>query len=394
MNNKELSHIWANQSRPSASASNFYFEGPILYSYGHHFKVGQIADIEGQRVALLNPGRYSVTTSRHCQLAASASCHLRQVFLDPVLWCDATASLAALEEAVRMQEQREADQRDLDRRAKREIAASKRRAKKDRAEIEAAFTGELEAWRDGGLLPRLLRTDNILSRRAFLRVITMDGKEWIETSRGAKVPASVARKVWPILRDKVAAEEANPAPAWVPFFTAPEFNWGDYRGISLCRVAAGSPVEMQVGCHSIPFAEVRNVAEQMGLRMDDPLKGLRKEEWFLCKAEPVIYPQDLQDNPDKYGGAGLHMLNAIRCHVITIPLTSCPKGGEYGSRVSIQVTERDVAERILKDEGVDVWAAGYWVNFHSVKATFKGTREEIPVWGKTVGDSVAAALSK
>lgn len=48
-----------------------YFEGPRIYSYGHHYLLGYITEFNGVSVALINRSRYSVTTSRHSGAAYS-----------------------------------------------------------------------------------------------------------------------------------------------------------------------------------------------------------------------------------------------------------------------------------------------------------------------------------
>lgn len=84
----EVAHKWAHQAQSSArfSKGNFYFEGPALYSYGSHFLCGFALIYQGRerdkvRAVLLNATQYSVTTSRHQSMAASASRHLPQYWL-------------------------------------------------------------------------------------------------------------------------------------------------------------------------------------------------------------------------------------------------------------------------------------------------------------------------
>lgn len=115
------------------------------------------------------------------------------------------------------------------------------------------------------------------------------------------------------------------------------------------------------------------------------------ERFYLRKDDPVILPDALKADPDKHGGLGLHMLNAIRNGVITIPLTDNPQGG-CGSCVSIQTTNIEDALRIVQDGGVDVHANGYWCSILAAVPTFAGTDEPVPMWGVTPGDSVIQAF--
>lgn len=77
MNNQQVAHLWANQSRESAKGSNFYFNGKSIWSYGYHFEVGRIVETEkGKEIVLLNPESYSVSTQRHQSYARQACNHL------------------------------------------------------------------------------------------------------------------------------------------------------------------------------------------------------------------------------------------------------------------------------------------------------------------------------
>ena len=105
-----------------------------------------------------------------------------------------------------------------------------------------------------------------------------------------------------------------------------------------------------------------------------------KEVWFLRKNDPVIYPKDLENNPDAHGGRGGIMDAAIKKGVITIPL--CDSESGYGSCVSVQVTNQEVAERIISDGGVDILSEGYWsyIGSEKLKVLFRNTEELIPLY--------------
>lgn len=69
MNQRDVATKWAKQSKPSAKASNLYFEGPVLYSYGPHFPLARLAEVNGERIAFINPNYYSHSTERHKYIA-------------------------------------------------------------------------------------------------------------------------------------------------------------------------------------------------------------------------------------------------------------------------------------------------------------------------------------
>lgn len=121
---------------------------------------------------------------------------------------------------------------------------------------------------------------------------------------------------------------------------------------------------------------------------------MNRKTWWVRPDEEVLYPETLKSNPDKYGGMGVHMANAIRSGVITIPLQDndpATNPGAWGC-VSIQVTDTDAANRIIKDGKVDIVSdRAYWYSILDTTPVFHGTDEPIPLWGKDVADSLEAA---
>lgn len=72
MNNKEVAHLWANQSRERATGSHFYFEGDTIYSYGSHFPIAR----HYKGVVLFTTKGHSKTTACHKSIVRSACSHL------------------------------------------------------------------------------------------------------------------------------------------------------------------------------------------------------------------------------------------------------------------------------------------------------------------------------
>lgn len=70
--NKELAHLWANQSRASANGSHFFFSGDTIFSYGSHFPVAR----HYKGAVLFTSKRYSSSTARHKSITRSACSHL------------------------------------------------------------------------------------------------------------------------------------------------------------------------------------------------------------------------------------------------------------------------------------------------------------------------------
>lgn len=73
-NNRQLAHVWAQQSQSEGRGPNFFFDGPALFSYGRHFCVARFVQPEdkGRPVVLLNSTRYSTSTNRHQSYARGA----------------------------------------------------------------------------------------------------------------------------------------------------------------------------------------------------------------------------------------------------------------------------------------------------------------------------------
>ena len=80
--NHGVAHVWAQgeQAEGRSNNSNFYFEGPGLFSYGRHYPVGFL--LTGLGVAFLNSDSSSITTNgKHKPAARGATSHLVQYSL-------------------------------------------------------------------------------------------------------------------------------------------------------------------------------------------------------------------------------------------------------------------------------------------------------------------------
>jgi hypothetical protein len=76
--NRELTHVYAQQSQHYGRSANMFFEGTELYSYGKHYLLAEFIDNE---TVLINDTGYSHTTSKHISLVISATSHKRQFFI-------------------------------------------------------------------------------------------------------------------------------------------------------------------------------------------------------------------------------------------------------------------------------------------------------------------------
>lgn len=82
-----VAHNWANCIGEAAKASNLFFEGAEIYSYGRHFLIARhVKNAAGEHAVLFTERTYSRTTSKHVSMVSRASSHLNKLFVpDPAL---------------------------------------------------------------------------------------------------------------------------------------------------------------------------------------------------------------------------------------------------------------------------------------------------------------------
>lgn len=77
MNNSQVAHVWAQQTKSSGKGNHFFFEWTTIYSYGHHFP---IATFVQPKVVLLTTRLHSVSTAGHVAKVRQAVRHDTTVF--------------------------------------------------------------------------------------------------------------------------------------------------------------------------------------------------------------------------------------------------------------------------------------------------------------------------
>jgi hypothetical protein len=289
LSHSAVAHLWANQSKDRASGGHVFFEGPRIYSYGHHFCMGRI--LPSGAVVLATRG-YSNSTSKHKSYANRAVSHLTRVYChDPDMSAADNRALVVREvanllsaagaprtrestnvkrraEALHLAEQFNAYLAELpkgEQRGVKPIDVSKlqgvveelrkqlekeRQQHMERRRRQAEEAKEdLEKWRRGeatrlGLyhLPVALR-------------LSKDGKQ-VETSHGAEVPVSRAKRLWNYIRDVKA--NGIPANASKPYGAG--INLGHF---TLNEIREDGSI--RAGCHNIAYPEIENIAKQLGL---------------------------------------------------------------------------------------------------------------------------------
>lgn len=283
----QVAHNWAHQTGRAQRGFNMFYDGPTIYSYGHHFPIARIVTNDaGDRAVLFTTDSRSVSTAKH-KTITSRACHHMTIFH--------TAFPRNNNHAAYMAEarQRFADAIDKARRATRYTGCHIRDARRVAAESDGyvAFFGldrrrrefrpidtseiadgsplaaraaqqagslspvtheakiakalaRLDEWRAGAHVPYLNHASRI-----FLR---LKGAV-IETSRGAAFPASSARALWPDL------SRARRAAARTPITPADKMSLGGFRVDKITKDG------IQAGCHFVDWQEAEAMAETLGL---------------------------------------------------------------------------------------------------------------------------------
>lgn len=237
--NDMVAHLWANQSQVEAknAQGNFYFQGDTIYSYGRHFPIARHVNTKHGHVILFTTRRYSVTTAKHITIVRHAIPRNMEVLevLFPSDYYDHGRNLKAMEETLAATLTTAAKARtqfeylwstalatvaqhtryrevfeltaevkalsipeDWKERARVKLKEEAEERKKARAKKEAAEAirrqhdyDNMMAWIEGAELPH----DGTSYAFPEIRIRLKDA-ETVETSRGAEIPLSHARKLW------------------------------------------------------------------------------------------------------------------------------------------------------------------------------------------------------
>jgi hypothetical protein len=297
--NHEVVHVWASQRQDEGrnSKTSIFFVGDTIYSYGRHFPMGKFIANGEHRAVLLNTDTYGVTTSGHQSLVRGAVSHMLRFYLPAKLWPVGDHWGEEKPAAVRAYHEQERDKHTLfakrarkghniewrmeyaetevarfnemniffawgleplamlddegtqalvaKAKALREEQAEEERTRSEqyaqRRAVEVAEAAEkLDLWRKGGSLPNM-----VYYLPTALRI---NGNE-IETSRGATIPLSYARRLWALI-EHVRGGTMPYCPKG--------FLLGHYE---LSEISTEGNII--VGCHTIEYAELRRLAVQL-----------------------------------------------------------------------------------------------------------------------------------
>ncbi|MCR4302121.1 MAG: hypothetical protein NUV51_10960 [Sulfuricaulis sp.] len=287
MNRRNLAHIWAQQTREHGRASNFYFDGPTIYSYGPHFPIARFIERNGRRAVLFTTKTYSSSTGRHLSAAHGALHGLGVPVFHVQNPTDTPRTEIKAEYQSCVAELRE------------QAACSRKYGEKiieqaREVATEANTAAEFFGWRWRLALPELSPESLIKIREGVAKrtkaqkakdakrqrdqaekmaeqvtlwragqpsdlygysgdtMLRVKG-EVVQTSRGAEVPAAHARRIWPIIQRVVRTGQPyqrNGHTEHVGEFT-------------IDAIAADGT--LKAGCHTIKFTELQQCAAALGL---------------------------------------------------------------------------------------------------------------------------------
>jgi hypothetical protein len=303
-NTKQVIHLWAHQAQTDArnAANSVFFDGPNLFSYGRHYLMGRIHEVNGKRFALINSLGYSVTTQKHTSWAWRALNGVMPAFYSPdprdakatIKYLDGIAAESVLLPLKRLKvTDRDAIKREFERIHDAYKDASTLRKILGRAEVwpkrkeldkvQAHLEKRLSRWEE-------LNTPEMLAKRSEASVKRAEAKErklaeaeekyrletierlakWkageniqpvphtvhsllrikgdvIQTNGGAEVPLDVARRLFVALKNGMNIVGKHVGPF--------EIN-GIYE--------THNDHTIKIGCHLILLSEIENVLGKVG----------------------------------------------------------------------------------------------------------------------------------
>lgn len=278
-----VAHLWANRHGEEAKASNLFFEGDNIYSYGHHFLIAKhVYNAAGEHAALFTRKTYSKSTTAHIHLVQLASRHLDLIYVpDPDLSTDALfeywyAEIKRIGASLGNARKPEKYILDIQRvfaEAKRyanffgyqipEILASvgeienlgqyeealqqerairEAQAKREQAEALRFQKVQLKLW-------RRFKTSHITTTDGFDYLRFHKGGERIETTQRVELPIAVGRQFYADVRAAIADGGCKNCPQ---------------KLMDRYDVLEINAKFIRVGCHKISLKEIKSFAKQQG----------------------------------------------------------------------------------------------------------------------------------
>lgn len=276
-NSAQVFHYWANQVQLEGRAGNVSFFGAKLYSYAA--QIGEIIEHEGTTYAVFTRQAWSSTTSKHQFQARHAADHhhcitiadfnaisyrLREITEKEAVVAALRAKRARTEVGARrhlgnatwiirdyntyltitgydlepLSDVSEEDVAAVEEEDKRQRQAQRQRE----AERKKEMVERIADWRRG------CHINLPWGLSAMLRL--NQGRQVIETSKGAEIPVDAALRLWPVIQ-RVRDGDRD-------YDIGMEL--GSYRLTKIRREGS-----ILVGCHDIAYAEIELMAAALGL---------------------------------------------------------------------------------------------------------------------------------
>lgn len=132
-----------------------------------------------------------------------------------------------------------------------------------RKQYKAMIAKSLRKWRSG-------ETDRLPLNKLLEPIALRVTQDRIETSRGASMPRRDVARIWPALKamwqscaeEHTLNEKVDPTKLLLKSAVSnPEMRFGQFVGVHVSFKLG----QIQIGCHTIPWSEVVDVAKQLGL---------------------------------------------------------------------------------------------------------------------------------
>lgn len=295
VSSQAVTHLWAHRQQESARNSNgsLYFYGDTIFSYGAHFPIARHLD---SGAIAVTTGRYSATTDGHVALVRRAiPDHEVTIFVDnPRMPADAAdrdraegralsllasaskrrspalkdndqasalgvamhfnlyAQAVGSSERIALTPIAEADLAAMRLSAVRREQLAAADARRDQANADARLAEQVKRWRNFEPTSGHDIRNASTALRMYRNSVALGGLNnmFIETSRGAVIPATDAARLWPIIRRVMDGERDYEV----------GMKLGAYR---LTQIRQDGSIV--VGCHDIAFAEIERIAEALAL---------------------------------------------------------------------------------------------------------------------------------
>lgn len=293
--NAELPHVFAHKRQAEGRASSMFFEGDLFFSYGRHYCVAR--HLPDGYVAI-NLMQSSPTTERHKAGIRYATNHLKRIYVfqpegppaqsvtrrhvehllqeaakakpdgkrpywlgraktvtdDYNTFCDLVDRPQYKIEPVEASDETLAQiKASIAHVRKQELARQKLREQ----QIAESKAKQIADWRLG-LINRAPYGAATMLRLGYFEGGKFGGShQTVETSRGARIPVDDAKRLWPVILRVMGGERDYEV----------GMDLGGYKLTKICRSG-----DIVVGCHSIPFSEIVEVARLLGLlKVEEPV---------------------------------------------------------------------------------------------------------------------------